>query len=120
MRRLMFLVVAGVLGACATTPVPADKLANAKAAIRSAHEMNAEASPDAAFYLRVANEELAQAKQILKDGDNGKARMVLVRAEADADAALNIAREKMAVAEAQQTIAAVRQTKLQMTEGSTP
>jgi hypothetical protein len=102
------------LVACASAPVPADKLARSQAAVRSAEEMNAEAHPDSALYLKLAREQLEDAKKILKDGDNGRAAYVLQRAEADAQLALNLAKEKAARLEAQKTIENVQQIKTQM------
>lgn len=113
----ILLLAAAALAGCATTPVPADKLSRARASIRAAEEMNAEAEPNAALHLRLAREQLAQAKQILKDGDNGRARGILRRAEADADLAMNLARERSARVEAEQTILEVQRTKARMSQG---
>jgi uncharacterized protein DUF4398 len=114
MRTMILLGLAAAMTGCATTPVPADKLARASAAIRSAEEVNAPAYPGAALHLRLAREELAQAMQILQDGDHGRAQFVLLRAEADAEAAMNLAREVSARTEAEKTLENVRQAKAQM------
>jgi len=76
--------------------------------------MKVEQVPNAATYLRASREELEQAKSLMVDGDNERASFVLLRAEADGQAALNIAREAWARQEAMQTIEQVRQTKGQM------
>jgi len=112
------LLTSLALAACATTPVPADKLGRAQASVRAAEEMNAAAEPAAALHLRLAREQLTRATQILKDGDNGQAAGILMRAEADADAALNLARARSARIEAEKTIQEVEQAKARIQEGS--
>jgi hypothetical protein len=118
MNTKMMLVVAAALAGCATTPVPADKLARSQAAIASAETMNAAADPKATLHLKLAKEQLENAKALMKDGDNEAAGMVLLRAEADGEAAANLARARAAQIEAQKTIEMVRQTMAQMQEGS--
>jgi hypothetical protein len=110
----MSLVFVAGLAACATTPVPADKLSRSQAAVRSAEEMNAQAEPAAAMHLRLAHEQIALAKQLLKDGDNERAASVLLRAEADADAARELARKHAARMEAQTAKQNIEQLKSSM------
>jgi hypothetical protein len=107
-----------VLGACASSPVPADRLAHSQGAIRSAHEVGAENVPPAALHLKVANEELNMAKRLIENGDNDRAEYILLRAEADANAALALAREASARADAQRTIDQVQRLKASRPEGS--
>jgi len=107
-----------VLGACAASPVPADRLAQSQAAVRSAHEVGAENVPPAALHLKVANEELDLAKRLITDGDNKRAEYILLRAEADANAALALAREAAARDDAQRTIDQVQKLKASRPEGS--
>jgi hypothetical protein len=76
--------------------------------------MAAEKVPSAALHLRLAKEQLEQAKHCLKDGDNEKAGYILLRAEADADAAMNLAREAWSKQDAEQTLQQVQQLKAQM------
>lgn len=110
---MSFVVLAG-LTACATTPVPADKLSRSQAAVRSAEEMNAQAEPAAALHLRLAHEQIAMAKQLLKEGENERASSVLLRAEADADAARELARKHAARMEAQTAKENIEQMKSSM------
>ncbi len=107
-----------VLGACAASPVPADRLAKSQAAVRSAHEVGAENVPPAALHLRIANEELHMAKQLMADGDNTRAEYILLRAESDANAALALTHEAQARADAQKTIDEVQKLKASKPEGS--
>jgi hypothetical protein len=119
MKTTIVLVVSALaLGACATIPVPADKLSRAHASVRAADELNAEADPTAALHLRLAREELAEATRILKAGDNGRASGILLRAEADANAARDLARERSARIDAEKAVHDVQQAKMQLQEGT--
>ena len=97
---MSFVVLAGLM-ACATVPVPADKLSRSQAAVRSAEEMNARAEPAAAM-------------QLLENGDNERAASVLLRAEADADAARELARKHAARVEADTAKQNIEQMKQSM------
>jgi hypothetical protein len=119
MKTIAWIGAASVaLGACASSPVPADRLAQSQAAVRSAHEVGAENVPPAALHLKVANEELQMARQLIADGDNKRAEYILMRAEADANAALALAREAEARNDAQRTIDQVQKMKSSRPEGS--
>lgn len=110
---MSLVVVAGLVG-CAATPIPADKLSRSQAAVRSAEEMNAQAEPAAAMHLRLAHEQIALAKKMLADGDNDRAAMVLLRAEADAEAARELARKHSARVEAQTAKQSIEEMKSSM------
>lgn len=100
--------------ACASTPVPADKYARARGAIQTAETMNVERMPNAATHLTLARQELDHAKDLLSKGENEQAGYVLLKAEADAEAAVSLAREVWAKQEAAQTIERVNQLQAQM------
>lgn len=102
------------LGACASNPVPADRLAKSQAAIRSASELGAERIPPAAVHLKVANDELDIARRLLADGDNKRAEFVLMRAEVDAEASIALAHEAAARADAQRTLDEIQRLKTTM------
>jgi hypothetical protein len=109
-RWLILLPV--VMVGCASAPVPAQRLASAEAASRGALEVGAEATPQAALHLKLAHDQIAQAKQLIQDGDNERAGFVLARAEADAELALALSRETAARNEAtaaQAQVQALRQ-----------
>ncbi len=95
----LFLVTAAVT-ACASAPLPPDRLASSQAAIRSANEVGAGDLPQAELHVRLAQEQLAQAKQLQKDGDDARAELFLQRSAADAELAIILAREEAAKAEA--------------------
>jgi hypothetical protein len=120
MKTISLFVAAlaiGIAGCGATTPVPADKLTRSQAVVRSAEEMNASSDPRAAMHLKLAKDQLAEGKALMKEGDNKKASLVLLRAEADGEAALNLARAHYAQMDAQRTIEQVRQAMIQAQEG---
>jgi hypothetical protein len=101
--RLMKLVVsalAGVVslavGCGSTMPPPNDRLASSEAAIRGAKELGAQNDPQAALHIRLADEEVASARNLMRDGDNKRADLVLQRAKADAELAVVLTKEKAA------------------------
>jgi hypothetical protein len=87
--------------ACGGAPPPNDRLMASVAAARSAREVGAEGTPQAALHLKLADEEITKAKGLMKDGDNERADYVLIRAKADAELALALAKEASAEADAQ-------------------
>jgi len=88
--------------ACGGYPPPNDRLMASVAAARSAREVGAQSSPQAALHLKLADEEVARAKALMADGDNQRAEYTLIRAKADAELALSLAKENTAKVEAQQ------------------
>jgi hypothetical protein len=99
--RLWAAVVPAVLVfGCASTPMPADRLASAEAGIRGAQEVGADSVPQASLHLKMARDQVAQAKNLSESGDNERATLVLARAETDAELALALARENVARGEA--------------------
>lgn len=103
------------LTACATATLAPDRLASSEAAIRSAEEVGAGKLPQAALHLKLAEEELAQAKVFAKNGDKERAELFLQRSAADAELALALARQEEAKVDADNALAAVLDI-----EGKTP
>lgn len=102
MRNMLIsiLVAAPLLGACgASFPPPTQRMADAEAASRSAKELGAATEPTARLQVRLADEQIADAKGLVTDGENERADFVLMRARADAELGLALAREQEAVAE---------------------
>jgi hypothetical protein len=83
--------------ACAKTPLSTEA---AVAAIRGAEEAGADQVPDAALYVRLAEEAVATATALHKQGARDEATSLLRRAEADAELAVALARAEVARAEA--------------------
>jgi hypothetical protein len=90
------------LAGCGGYPPPNDRLAATVAASRSAREMGAQSSPQAALHLKLADEEITKAKAFMNDDDNKRAEYMLIRAKADAELALALAKENTAKQEAQE------------------
>ncbi len=98
------LLAAAACAACGGYPPPNDKLMASVAAARSAREVGAEQSPQASLHLKLADEQIARAKGLIKDGDNERAEYTLIRAKADAELALALAKEAAAKADTQQAV----------------
>ncbi len=111
MKTMIIAVAAMLVAGCgAATPVPADALTRAQQTVRSAEAMPTTAlDPKAMQHLQLAKDQLSYGKRLLVEGENADARWVLMRAEADAEAALYLAHAEAAKADARQTIEAVRQ-----------
>lgn len=88
--------------ACASYPPPSDHLASAIAAARGAQAVGAEHVPRAALQLKLADEQIAQARLMMQRGDHERADYMTLRAYNDAELALALAREDMARRRAEQ------------------
>jgi hypothetical protein len=75
-------------------------MASAEAAARSARELGADKDPKAALHLKLAQEQIDQARKLMADNDNHRADFVLQRANADAELSVMLAKESAAVTEA--------------------
>lgn len=91
----------GAVAGCASYPMPVQRLADAEAASRSATDLGAATSPQGQLHLKLAQEEIAQAKQLIANNDNERADYVLIRAKADAELAVAEAKDTTATQEAQ-------------------
>lgn len=81
---------------CASHPAPTDQVASSLAAVRGAEEAGAREIPEAALHMKLAEEQIAQAKKLMEDDDNRRAEDLAMRAYQDAELALAIARENAA------------------------
>ena len=99
---LSMMAAAGLVAACGSSmQPPTDRLASSEAAIRSAKELGAQNDPQASLHVKLADEQMASARNLMKDGDNRRADLVLQRASSDAELAVMIARERAAKTEAE-------------------
>jgi len=113
---LTSLVLAGLVAACGSSmQPPTDRLASTDAAIRSARELGAQSDPQAALHLKLADEQMAQARTLMKDGDNKRADLVLQRASSDAELAVMMTKERNAKADADKAKQHLNQNKDQST-----
>ncbi len=95
---LCLTVMAGT--GCASYPVPVQRMADAEAAARSAQDLGASTSPQGQLHLKLAQEEIAQAQQLIANKDNERADYVLIRAKSDAELAVAEAKDTTAEQEA--------------------
>ena len=100
--RVVFWGMWAAIGlvACGSYPAPNDKMAQTVAAARSADELGARKNAQAELHLKLAQEQLADAKRLMTEGENKRAELVLLRANADAELAVMLAREATMRAEA--------------------
>ena len=106
-KRLMCLsmiAIPAAWGCSSSWPEPRQPLADAEAAARSAHELGADALPEAKLKVTLAEEQIAAAKARMADGDNERATYFLVRARADAELALALAHEQRAREDRQRAV----------------
>ena len=85
-------------------PFPNEKIAATDSSIRAAEELGAPRVPQASLHFQLAKEENGNAQKLMKDGDTKHAEGQLMRAQADAELALALAREAPMQAEAQQEV----------------
>lgn len=79
-------------------------MAEAEAASRSAREVGADSQPAAKLKVTLADEQIAEAKARIAQGDNERATYLLLRARADAELALALAHEQNALNDKQKAV----------------
>lgn len=111
-RALLALFLGTALvGGCATTRPPTDRMESSAASIRGAEQAGAEDVPKAALYLELANEQSAKAKVLIARGgeDNMRAAAsLLMRASADGDLAIALADSDKDRVAAEKALAEIR------------
>ncbi len=101
---LVVISALSVVACGATFPAPTQRLADAESAQRSAQELGAASQPAAQLHLKLADEQMTRAKREMADGDNKDADSMLIRAKADSELALALAREQNARSDAQKAV----------------
>jgi hypothetical protein len=104
---IMLLLVAG----CGGTVMSPSKLASSEGSVRGAEEVGASEEPQAGLQLKLAQEQLAEAKALSQQGHGEKADRKLARAEVDADLAIALTNEASAQRVAEVVSADVRKAK---------
>lgn len=111
--RVSFVAMAALLGflaiGCGGAAVPHQALNAAEASTRAAEVGGAQNSPKAELYLKYARDGIAKAKQLITEEKNEAARRLLVRAEADAEVALAMAKRQEAAKEAAESLERIEQ-----------
>jgi hypothetical protein len=111
MAKLIKVLALGApmaLSACATAPVPMQRIAEAQGAIRAAEEVGATENPTASYHLKLARDQFDEATLLVDRGENKRAAYILARAEADAELALALSREEKAQIQARELLEQVR------------
>jgi hypothetical protein len=96
---------------CGGAPRPEARLASSEGAIRGAQEAGADQVPDATLHVKLAEEQRQKALDLIKDGDNHRAEMMLARSESDAELAVALTRAATARAVAAKSSEAVETLK---------
>lgn len=105
MSKLFLLLIAPLAWGCSKSwPEPKQPMAEAEAASRSAREVGAEDQPAAKLKVTLADEQIAEAKARVAQGDNERATYLLLRARADAELALALAHEQNALTAKQKAV----------------
>lgn len=91
----LFAVLAVACGGSTLSPA---KVADTQSSISAASAVGADQNPQAALHLKMARDQLKQAQTLIADDKSDEARLVLERADADAQVALMITREAEASA----------------------
>ncbi len=89
--------------ACGGTTLPPAKAADTQASISAAAAVGADQNPQAALHLKMARDQLKQAQDLIAQDRGDQAKLVLERANADAEVALMITREAEASANVKKT-----------------
>jgi hypothetical protein len=93
-----------LLAACAGAPPPTERMATTQGAIRAAQEVGADRVPEAQLHVKLAEEQVQKARQLMDKGDNRRADLMLQRANADAELGLSLAREQITRDQAQRVL----------------
>lgn len=99
-----------MLLACGGYPEPHDALSAAQAEVKGAEVGGANENPKAALHVKLAKDQIEKAQKLMGD-DNEEAERLLIRAQADADLALALAKEAKAqndAAEASEQVGKLR------------
>lgn len=107
----MLLISAVLLAGCGSTAPPTERLVSTESAIRGAQELGAKDVPRASLYLKLAQEQLEEAKALIQDKEHKRADLVLQRAQIDAELSVALARESTTRNEAQQALEQVHKLK---------
>ena len=108
-----FVVAVALLAtACGSSfPEPKEAQIQSEAAARGASEVGADKDPQATLHLKYAKDQIEEAKKLIASENNERATYVLMRARADAELSLMMAKahnEKVDAQKAQDEVAEMR------------
>ena len=107
MKRLIGTTIAILqlaFGCAGTQARPTQQIADVESADRTAIELGAQNNPKAQLHLKLAEEQLRQAKSAVEHDDNISANRLLMRAKADAELAVALTRGSTAEVEASKAV----------------
>jgi hypothetical protein len=101
MKKLLLIAGLVAVAGCARVQIPAEQFDAPESIMQSARAAGADAVPEARMHLDLAREQTEVARELADRGDP-RARLVLARAQVDAEMALALARESKATGEARE------------------
>lgn len=105
MKQILILLTSCAVACAPAYATPTQRMADAQSAHRSAQEAGASEHPDALLHLKLAEEGIAKARTVLVSEENRRADFLLIRAKADAELALALAKEQVAKSAAREAVA---------------
>jgi pyridoxal biosynthesis lyase PdxS len=96
MNKALSCVIGVLAVGCAHYPAPTDQVAKSIAAVRGAQEAGAAEVPAAALHVKLAQEQIEQARRLMEDEQNERAADKAMRAVQDAELAVLLARRSKA------------------------
>lgn len=108
MRLFTSTLVTLSVVACGGSSLPPAKIAETQSSVSAAAAVGADQHPQAALHLKMARDQLKQAQDLADNGKDDQAKLVLQRADADAQVALMLTREAEASANVKKTQADVQ------------
>jgi hypothetical protein len=106
--RSVATVAVASCAACGGYTVPPQHVTGAQTAIAAARGGGADADPQAALHLKLAEEQYSGARNLQTQGDQKQADLMFLRSQADAQLAQSLVRKSSATAETQQTVQQIR------------
>jgi hypothetical protein len=106
-RSLAAAVAVASCAACGGYTVPPQHITGAQTAIAAARGGGADADPQAALHLKLAEEQYSGGHNLMSS-DPKQADLSFLRSQADAQLAQSLARKSTATAETQQTVEQIR------------
>ncbi len=121
MTRIWYLLALSgaflIAGCGSSMPVPETQMTTTKGDVRAAEGAGAPNVPQAALHLKMARDQINDAEALIKDGENDKATLVLDRADADAQLALELTNAASMKAKAAAAMKKVQDLKKKAAEG---
>lgn len=99
MKHALLAVALLGLSGCGGAPIPTEQLTAAKASIRGAREAGAKRVPKGRLHLKMALDQVAEAEVLIGKDKGDDAKHLLIRAEADANLAIALAKVHAALKE---------------------